>query len=51
MNPDVVLVGCADYSESTVRTALKQVLIPLGGLDWVVPGMKIAISLLKEYWK
>ena len=44
MNPDVVLVRCVDYSESTVRTALKQVLIPLGGLDWVVPGMKIAIK-------
>ena len=44
MNPDVVIVGCADYGENTVRTALEQVLAPLGGLDWVVPGMKIAVK-------
>ncbi len=44
MNPDVVITGCADYGESTVRTALEQVLAPLGGLDWVVPGMKITIK-------
>ena len=44
MSPDVVIVGCADYSEQTVRTALEQALAPLGGLDWVNPGMKIAIK-------
>ena len=44
MSPDVVIVGCADYGESTVRDALEQVLAPLGGMDWVVPGMKIAVK-------
>lgn len=44
MKPDVVIVGCADYSVNTVRAALEQVLAPLGGLDWVVPGMKIAVK-------
>lgn len=44
MKPDVVIVGCADYGVNTVRAALEQVLAPLGGLDWVVPGMKIAVK-------
>ena len=44
MKPDVVITGCADYSSNTVRAALEQVLAPLGGLDWVTPGMKIGIK-------
>ncbi len=44
MKPDVVLVPCPDYSEQTVSAALEQVLSPFGGLDWVMPGMHIAIK-------
>ena len=45
MKPDVVIVPCADYAHETARTALKQALAPLGGLDWVNPGMKIAVKV------
>lgn len=45
MRPDVVIVPCADYSEEAARPALEQVLAPLGGLDWVRPGMKIAVKV------
>ena len=45
MKPDVVIVPCEDYSEEATRTALEQVLAPLGGLDWVSPEMKIAIKV------
>lgn len=44
MNPDVVITGCADYREDTARAALERVLAPLGGLDWVRPGMTVAIK-------
>ena len=44
MKPDVVITGCADYSSEAVRPALERVLAPLGGLDWVQPGMCIAIK-------
>ena len=44
MKLDVVIAGCSDYRERTVRSALEQVLAPLGGLDWVEPGMKIAVK-------
>ena len=42
--PDVVLSPCADYEEQTVITALTQVLEPLGGLEWVTPGMRVAVK-------
>lgn len=42
--PDVVLTRCQDYSTQEVERALREVLKPLGGLDWVKPGMKIAIK-------
>lgn len=35
---------CEDYDPSRCREALLSVLAPLGGLDWVKPGMKIAIK-------
>ena len=35
---------CADYEESAVRYALDRVLSAVGGLDWVKPGMKIAVK-------
>ncbi len=40
----VSIVRCADYSESEVSRALTEVLAPIGGLDWVTPGMKIVIK-------
>lgn len=41
---DVVIRHCDSYEANTVQTALQSVLAPIGGLDWVVPGMKIAIK-------
>ena len=45
MKPDVVIVPCGSYSEEEVFPALEQALAPLGGLDWVAPGMKIAVKV------
>jgi uncharacterized protein (DUF362 family)/Pyruvate/2-oxoacid:ferredoxin oxidoreductase delta subunit len=44
MKPHVVITSCPDYSKGEARAALERVLAPLGGLDWVKPGMKIAIK-------
>ena len=44
MNKKVSIIPCPDYSEATVATALDELLAPLGGLDWVERGMKIAIK-------
>lgn len=44
MHCDVSIVPCADYEEKTVQTALRDVLAPIGGLDWVQPGMRVAIK-------
>ena len=45
MNPNLVSVApCADYAPETCEAALRTVLEPLGGLDWVSPGMRIAIK-------
>ena len=40
----VSIVTCADYSPQEVARALTEVLAPIGGLDWVAPGMTIAIK-------
>ncbi len=40
----VSIVACADYSAAEVEQALNAVLEPLGGLSWVMPGMKVAIK-------
>ena len=40
----VVIVPCADYAPETCEAALIAALRPLGGLDWVRPGMKIAVK-------
>ena len=45
MKPDVVIAPCGGYTERGVLEALERVLAPLGGLDWVSPGMKIAIKV------
>ena len=41
---DVSITACADYSEKNVAEALVKALEPIGGLDFVKPGMKIAIK-------
>lgn len=41
---DVSIVKCESYSENECTRALTQVLEPLGGLEWVQPGMKIVIK-------
>ncbi len=41
---DVSIVSCPSYESNDVRPALTRVLEPLGGLDWVTPGMRIAIK-------
>ncbi|MBE6967797.1 MAG: DUF362 domain-containing protein [Ruminococcaceae bacterium] len=41
---DVSIVPCADYEKETTERALEDVLRPIGGLDWVTPGMRIAVK-------
>lgn len=43
--PDVSIVRCQSYEMDEVRAALSRVLAPLGGLDWVRPGQRIAIKM------
>ena len=40
----VSVVSCPDYELSTVQSALFDLLRPIGGLDFVIPGMKIIIK-------
>ena len=45
MNPDLVsIVPCETYAPDECEAALVSVLEPLGGLDWVRPGMRVAIK-------
>ena len=41
---DVAIVSCPSYQKEDVRAALNAVLEPFGGLDWVMPNMRIAIK-------
>lgn len=41
---DVSIVRCSSYDEAEVAAAMQAVLEPVGGLDWVQLGMKIAIK-------
>ena len=41
----MVIVPCANYAHETARAALEHVLAPLGGLDWVRSGMRIAVKV------
>lgn len=45
LKPDVAIVPCAGYGMEEVRPALERALAPLGGLDWVEPGMKIVVKV------
>ena len=44
MPTDVSVAACPRYDAALCRTALEQVLAPLGGLSWVRPGMRIAVK-------
>lgn len=44
MEYEVALAACPDYTPAACRQALVQALDPIGGLDWVRPGMRIAIK-------
>ena len=41
----LTIVPCENYAPETVRAALLEVLEPLGGLEWVRPGMRVGIKL------
>ncbi len=40
----VAVIGCDDYSREKVHESLTAALDEIGGLDWVKPGMKIAVK-------
>ncbi len=42
---DVSIVPCDDYDEQKVEAALRSALQPIGGLDFVKPGMTVGIKL------
>lgn len=41
---DVSIAKCRSYELEEVRAALLRALEPLGGLDWVRPGMRVAVK-------
>ena len=43
-NAPVAMTPCSNYTDAAVKTALSAVLEPLGGLDWVTPGMVVGIK-------
>ena len=45
MNCDVSIARCASYDPAEVKESLRSALAPIGGLDWVTPGMKIAVKV------
>ena len=45
MDCNVSIARCASYDPEQVKTALLTALEPIGGLDWVTPGMKIALKV------
>ena len=45
MNFDVFIVSCERYEEAEVASALRRALEPLGGLEFVRPGMRVAVKL------
>ena len=44
MNYDVAIARCESYEPHTVKDALSAALAPIHGLDWVTPGMRIAVK-------
>ena len=44
MRNTVSVVGCKSYEPEDIRPALEKALEPLGGLDFVKPGMRVVIK-------
>lgn len=44
MNYQVSIAPCEGYESQEVKNALQAALQPIGGLDWVTPGMTVAIK-------
>jgi len=44
MDKRVSISRCGSYDPQEVKSALTEALEPIGGLDWVTPGMKIAVK-------
>ena len=42
---DVAVVPCGDYNDETVETALRTAIEQTGGLDFVKPGMTVAVKV------
>ena len=42
--PDVAAVRCGSYQPQEIGPAMERLLSLLGGLDWVRPGMRIAVK-------
>lgn len=45
MQYDVSLFPCGSYDETECTCAMESVLAPVGGLDWVMAGMRIAVKV------
>ena len=45
MNTEVSIVPCGSYEDAAAEEALRRVLEPIGGLDFVRPGMRVAVKL------
>ena len=43
--PGVSVTACRDYTPAECRRALEEALAPIGGLDWVTAGMRIAVKV------
>lgn len=41
----VVITDCGSYDEPAVAAALDRLLEPIGALDWVEPGMRVAVKV------
>ena len=41
---DVCVVRCESYEQRAVTDALRAALEPLGGLEWVKPGMRVGVK-------
>lgn len=44
MNFDVAIANCETYEPKAVKDALKAAFAPINGLDWITPGMRIAVK-------
>ncbi|MGI6013203.1 MAG: DUF362 domain-containing protein [Oscillospiraceae bacterium] len=45
MDDTISIVSCSDYTPITAAAALAAALAPIGGLNWVMPGMRIGIKV------